>query len=363
MKRYNANKITKTTVSGRQEASALMTEKSSLYESRLGAVVNPAWTMGQNLEAAGLNWGTVTRPLGWMNQKTGVYNAIDDRFAVIRTDNGAVLDSGVSGQFQPNHNREIVKFLNRIGEGGEVRLTHLRSIDGGRYVVAYATIGVEDQAVAVGDKVRTLLRVCIPHVSGMSITSSIEVVRLKCTNGMVAGECGGRWSMTHKQAFGEDAQLAALKGLNLRATANTMVKQFRALASVQAKPADIRSWAHELTTGERVMRQILGEAQDGPVDMLEAATQATVAASLTRDDLNRAGAAILDSVTNSPGWDTAPGTWWAALNGATYYYDHKYGRSEDSRATAGVVGTTGKAKRRALELALNYAGIEASATL
>lgn len=344
--------------SGRETAAALMIEPSRLYETRLGSVVDTKQSMAANLEAAGLNWGTVTRPLGWMNQKTGAYNAIDDRFAVIRTDNGAVLETGVSGQFHPNHNREIVNFLRQIESDKGVHLTHLRSIDGGRYVVAYANIGIADQAIAVGDVVRTLLRICIPHVSGMKIRSSLEIVRLKCTNGMTAGELGCAWSMSHKQPFDASAQKVALSGLKLVNVAEKTIAQFRLLANTPASPVEIRAWAHQLTTGERVMRQILGESEAGPVDMLEAAAQATVAASLTREDLNRAGAAIIDSVTNSPGWDTAPGTWWAALNGATYYYDHKYGRSEDSRATAGVVGTTGKAKRHALELAMEYAGIE-----
>lgn len=309
------------------------------------------------LNATGLNWGTVKRDLGWRNEKTGEYSGIENRYAVLRTDNGAVLDTGVSDKFYTNHNRELIQFCMDLKKEG-VNVDRIRSIDGGRYIVAYAPIeGAKNLKPGLKDPIALRLRMTLPHVSGVGISSSIEMLRLVCTNGLTRKSWNNVFRMSHRSEFGATARQQALAALSVVPKVKREVEQMGQLADIPARRQDVQAWAHELTTGERVLRQIMGEQETG-ADVLEQVTMATTAKTLTTDDLNRAGKSIIDSITNSPGWDTAPGTWWAALNGATYYYDHLYGRSEESRATAGILGPTSGAKERALELAYRYAGVE-----
>ena len=56
-----------------------------------------------------------------------------------------------------------------------------------------------------------------------------------------------------------------------------------------------------------------------------------------------------------PGAEYAKGTWWQALNAATYLVDHEIGKSQESRLISNFYGSNKQLKTRALEKALEYA--------
>jgi len=49
------------------------------------------------------------------------------------------------------------------------------------------------------------------------------------------------------------------------------------------------------------------------------------------------------------------GTWWSALNAVTYYVDHKAGRERDASLQSAWFGPRAALKRKALNLAVEYA--------
>jgi hypothetical protein len=63
------------------------------------------------------------------------------------------------------------------------------------------------------------------------------------------------------------------------------------------------------------------------------------------------------ALTNSPGatMATAAGTWWGALNSVTYVVDHELGRDQSASLRTAWLGQKAGLKRRAVELALDYA--------
>ena len=75
--------------------------------------------------------------------------------------------------------------------------------------------------------------------------------------------------------------------------------------------------------------------------------------------LGRVGQNILTAIYTSPGakLTTADGTLWGAVNGATFYADHMRGRSQDSRLTTAWFGAGDDLKNKAVEVAVEMAGI------
>jgi hypothetical protein len=73
----------------------------------------------------------------------------------------------------------------------------------------------------------------------------------------------------------------------------------------------------------------------------------------------RAVDSIMEAIQTSPGADlpTAVGTLWGAFNGVTYYADHVYGRSQDTRLAAAFFGPGDTLKQRALNVARDMAAI------
>jgi hypothetical protein len=111
---------------------------------------------------------------------------------------------------------------------------------------------------------------------------------------------------------------------------------------------------------------------DNDGDILGAIIGATItkasSKTLSKEDLNRAGRAILHEISYSPGSDlsTAKDTWWGVLNGVTSYVDHGAGTRvaaddnrenarEDNRLTSAWFGNGDIMKSTALELAVQYA--------
>jgi hypothetical protein len=66
---------------------------------------------------------------------------------------------------------------------------------------------------------------------------------------------------------------------------------------------------------------------------------------------------LIEIVDTQPGADmkTSKGTWWGAFNAVTYYVDHKAGRNRDASLTSAWFGPRAALKRKALNLAVEYA--------
>jgi hypothetical protein len=72
----------------------------------------------------------------------------------------------------------------------------------------------------------------------------------------------------------------------------------------------------------------------------------------------RVGQAIIDSILTSPGsdLDSRNGTLFGAINGVTYFVDHKRGRTQDSTLSGAWFGQGATLKTQAVNVAYQMAG-------
>lgn len=79
------------------------------------------------------------------------------------------------------------------------------------------------------------------------------------------------------------------------------------------------------------------------------------------EQLGRVGKAVLEAIVSSPGSDmqSARGTLWGCVNGATYYADHEArARSQENRVFSSWFGQGNNLKTRAVEVASRMAGLQ-----
>jgi hypothetical protein len=65
--------------------------------------------------------------------------------------------------------------------------------------------------------------------------------------------------------------------------------------------------------------------------------------------------AALLALTNQPGVEFAPNSWWQAFNAVTYVTNHQMGRNQENRVESIWFGTNDGRNREALALAKEYA--------
>jgi hypothetical protein len=65
----------------------------------------------------------------------------------------------------------------------------------------------------------------------------------------------------------------------------------------------------------------------------------------------------MDILHTQPGAEYAEGSWWQPFNAVTFLTDHVIGRSADSRLTSAWYGYNKGVKTKALETALEMAGV------
>jgi len=115
-----------------------------------------------------------------------------------------------------------------------------------------------------------------------------------------------------------------------------------------------------LLNGESLLQQAMVNS-DNAVDhsglLDRIVNQEEIRAKSPEETLGRLGKQILEAIIASPGSEmpASKGTLLGALNGVTYFVDHKRGRSEDSRGFQAAFGEGERLKTRALEIAMEMA--------
>ena len=74
-----------------------------------------------------------------------------------------------------------------------------------------------------------------------------------------------------------------------------------------------------------------------------------------RKERSKAASAVLGLLDTQPGAEMGEGSFWQLYNGATYYVDHKMGRTDDTRMSNAWFGSGVKIKTDALDLAVEMA--------
>lgn len=295
----------------------------------IGTKVPDDLTPDQMLKAAGLDWEVEKSPL---------YTRFDDneirvdKSALIRTSDGSVLDV-VGDDWNPVQNYEAFEFFNDFIAAGEMKMDTAGSLKGGRNVWALAKIN-ESFDILGGDVVESYLLFSNPHQYGKSIDIRTTNVRVTCANTLTSalnGKAERMFKMNHRRVFDGDA-VKEILGISK----NRLLQYKEAATFLSTKRFTDETIVEYFN---RVFPVTTGAKKDAGELASRAARQA------------------FENLETQPGAEFAPGSWWQALNSATYYVDHVKGRSDETRMQSAWFGSGANTKINALNIALEMATV------
>jgi phage/plasmid-like protein (TIGR03299 family) len=303
----------------------------------LGVQVGPDLSPDDMLKVAGLDWRVRQSPL--YAEHNGVYSEVPYKFALQRETDGAVL-SITTERYNPVQNADAMEFFDRFTRAGHMKMETAGSLDSGKFIWALARID-ESFKLAGKDEVLPYLLLMQPHKVGKAMVIDLTATRVVCWNTLNAAlgaglrGSGKAFRMSHIQKFDSDMKALAEKALGLA------VDQF----------GEYREAAEMLSKAKVANDNLLVEFFDNVISFDRAKAE--------REE--RKAPKVLDKFMNA--WDSAPGqklvsangTWWGAVNAVTYVVDHHSGLTDDTRMRGAWIGEGAEFKRKAINLAVDYA--------
>ena len=313
----------------------------------LGIEVAPDLTPEEMLKAAQLEWTVTKRPAYTLtdpqwHEDVGVMQADGHHFITRDSDNRILSHCG--DDYIPIQNEDIFKFFKKFTEAGHMTMDTAGSLRDGAEIWGLAKIAA-DFKLAGGDEVKGYLLINQPHVAGKAMTIKFTPIRVVCNNTltMALADGGAAFRMPHIKEFDTSVQSAAEEALGL---SERRVKKFQEeaefLASKQFKSESLMNYIAEL-----YQPSILVEKAKAANDDF-----------IIQEHFNKTSELVLSSVDLSPGasMKSAKGTWWGALNGATYVEDHqRRSTAVGNSLHSAWFGAAANRKAKALNKALEYA--------
>jgi phage/plasmid-like protein (TIGR03299 family) len=305
----------------------------------LGVRVDKFNSVEHLITAAGLNWEINLAPVCPVID--GAHGPIiDDKFALVRSSDSAVLDI-VGSRYQPVQNADAFEFFRDFVEAGNATLETAGSLRGGRYVWGLANMHTSFFAGA-RDRVKNYLLVGAPHESGKSLIARYTSVRVVCNNTLTLALSSGSnvFKWTHNTVFDGNAILA---GKKLLADAAQVAEEFEEnaekLVEIKLDASRVKEILARIVMPECLKPGAKITPQDIARDFDELAS--------------RPLKNILQAYTLAPG--ATPGTGWGALNAFTYWADHMASHNPDNRLTNAWIGRTANQKSAVLDSLLALA--------
>lgn len=310
----------------------------------LGNEMPAGATPRQMMVAAGLDWKVVKAPL--TAQVNGKQVVVPDYFALVRDSDDFTLSTCGNG-YVPLQNEKIFEFFARYCEAGRMQMETAGSLRNGRHVWALAKLD-DGFTLPGGDEVAGYLLFSQPHEYGQAWTIKFVPIRVVCQNTITlalrSGDDDGTFRRAHVSAF-DGAMLESVE--QTLGLANDMLNDFEAksrlLAATTYEAYDVTHYVAELFQSELLKgEKLLGEGQKIKVEPQQ---------------FKRNAGLVYEAIERSPGatMESAAGTWWGAVNAATYVVDHQLGRDRDAAVHKAWFGDNAALKRRALDLAVAYA--------
>jgi len=319
------------------------------------------------LQAAGLDWRVQRRAIA-MKDATGqdlLVKPLEGFKAIVRADTDQVFQVATD-RYHPLQNQEIVEFFQEYCAAGNATLETLIGLEGGSKIVALAKLGgAADASIGGVDEVKGYMMLATSHDGSMRTIGQPTQTRVVCWNTLscALAEGSGRdytFRLKHTSKWSEKTAARAKETMGMAIeSVQRMNEVAEELSKVAIDHTGRLEYVYRLTQGESALEQVMNDS--APMSMgLDAIVANHERSNVpTEDKLNRAGKAILEAMISSPGSDlpTAKDTLWGAFNGVTYYADHEYGRSQDTRLSAAFFGPGDALKQRALELARDMANV------
>ena len=293
----------------------------------LGTKVSDALTPEQMMIAAELDWTVSRRKI-----VTECGLKTNDWALLVRDSDNKIL--GPCGKnYIPIQNSEVFSFFDKFVKAGAMKMETAGSLDDGRQVWGLAAIN-KGFCLPGGDEVNGYLLFSQPHIWGKSMTIMFTPIRVVCNNTltMALGQRSNRFTMPHVRIFDQDVAQKAEAALGL---ASGHLEAFKVTSELLARVA---------YDEKQVSKYITQLFQ--PALILDCEDRSLWAK--TADE-------VYNCIHTQPGAKMSEGTWWSALNAVTYYVDHKAGRDRDASLQSAWFGPRAALKRKALDLAVEYA--------
>lgn len=303
----------------------------------LGKPVKDTLSPKQMMKAAGLNWTVSKRPVFLEGGKE-----VPAQYALCRDTDDKFL-SMVGATYKPVQNEEVLDFFKRFTKAGHMKMETAGSLAGGQFVWALAKL---DAGFKLGrnDEVQGHLLLCQPHIRGKALLFQTTAIRVVCWNTLTfavgADLKGGKsaFRMSHSTAFTDEVKEKAVIALGL---ATDQMETFKDMTVVLSRKKATKEKVEEYFC------EVLKHDPKKAKEKIDGSKREPNSLPKFREALEYAPGATIS---------TAAGTWWGALNAVTYVIDHETGRSDRGIAMRNAwLGNTAGIKRRALDLALQYA--------
>lgn len=303
----------------------------------LGFTVEKRLPVKQFLKKAGLNWTVGKRPIIVPNDPADPVTFIDHYAMTREFPDGKVEEFGICGkQYIPTQNEEAFDFFDKYCTMADLKFEAVGALCGGKQIFALAKIPNDDLILPGDDLVSPYLLLSHPHIWGKGLNVKWTPIRVYCMNTLAAALAGGSdFNMRHIYAFDPIMRKRAVEQVE---AARSKMIEFAVTA---------RFLASKEYTDDTLFRYIADQFQP------DVANDDTI----TADKFKRNAYRVLTLVHSSPGANltSAKNTWWGALNGVTYFFDHEYGNTQDGRLDNAWFGANAGKKLRALDLAYEYA--------
>lgn len=297
----------------------------------LGVAVEADLTPDEMLAKAGLDWTVSCQKL-----RTEAGIRVKSHRALVRDSDNRVLDI-VGPNYTPTQNAEAAAFFKKFTDAGQMTMETAGSLRHGERVFFLARLQ-ESFALAGGDEVQGYLLLCSPHKFGKALTAMFTPVRVVCMNTLTMALASGnkRFSMPHIKVFDAEVMKAAEQALGITRELMTDFKEKATfLSQVPYKTLDVQRYIATLFQPET-----LGQtANDHDL----------------QDEFKQTAKLVYESLETQPGAELSKGTYWSALNAVTHVVDHKLGRVRDNAMYNAWFGQQGALKRRAVDLAVEFA--------
>jgi phage/plasmid-like protein (TIGR03299 family) len=301
---------------------------------RLGVRLDGPATAAEAIEAAGLDWSVVTKPVYLRNlQSDSGYVEIDGKAAIVRSDTMETFGI-MSNRYQPVQNVEAFRFFDSVIAQGEAVYHTAGSLYGGKKIWILAKLP-EDIEVIPGDVIQPYILLSNSHDGSSALRMMNTPIRVVCGN-------------TLSVALGERG------GFYARHTGNVMQKVLNARHSIGLAHAYYEMFARTVDQlvntrmTEIDQHQYLQDVYRFKADLpYKDQPRSKIQAFESTVDL-------LSHSTNLVGG--IQGTKWAALNAVTYYVDHEKAvrgsldRRDDRKLDRTWFGSGAELRQRAYEL-------------
>lgn len=301
----------------------------------LGVQVPAGATGIQMLEAANMTWQVNRRALAMRNlEGVMITDPLSNYWAIVRSDNDKVFNVSTD-RYQPVQPIDIIDVFNEYCEAGHATMETVGALRGGAVIWALAKLnsgtGVDISTTAgQSDQLKGYVLMATSFDGSIKTIGKATQVRVVCHNTLTAAKSDGRnaFEMKHSKKFTDAMKQEAKEKMGI---AIEQVLETNDNAILLSKVhIDDKDWFEFMT------RLIGSELKDENGQLIKIAAE------------------IKEATLHSPGsqLDTARGTLWGAVNGVTYYADHMYGRTQDTRLKESWFGKSDILKRNAMSIAV-----------